>query len=385
MANNKVTPWEVEGNIDYNKLIKEFAVEYITEEQKKYFEELSLKKNIPLHVFIRRNLFFAQKDLNKIINAKKSGKEIFLYTGRAPGGSMHIGHLVPFLFTKYLQDIFECNLIIQIPDDEKFLFKKDLTQEKIDEMVEKDLIEIASIGFDPDKTFIFRNTSFMSNMYPLYLETAKKITFSQARNTFGFTNDSNIGMINYPALQIIPTFFIKGHCLIPCAIDQNPYFMLQRDYAEKIGFEKNSTILSKFLSSLTGPTGKMSASDPSKAIHLTDEPNQVKKKINKFAYSGGRDSIEEHRKLGGDTTIDVAYQWLYSIFEEDDNKIKKIKEEYEKGNILSGEIKKILIERINNFLEKHNKRKENAIKNNLLEKYMKTGKLAQEMLNKKFL
>ena len=62
----------------------------------------------------------------------------------------------------------------------------------------------------------------------------------------------------------------------------------------------------------------MSASDPSKAILLTDEPNQVKKKVNKHAFSGGRETLEEHREKGGDCSIDVAYQWLYNIFEEDE-------------------------------------------------------------------
>lgn len=224
----------------------------------------------------------------------------------------------------------------------------------------------------------------MSKMYPLYLETAKKITFSQARNTFGFENSSNIGQINYPALQIVPTFFEKGQCLIPCAIDQNPYFLLQRDFAQKLGFNKNATILSKFLSSLTGAIGKMSASDSSKAILLTDEPNVVKKKVNKHAFSGGRETLEEHKKLGGDCSVDVAYQWLYNLFEEDDNKIKEIESKYSNGDMLSGEIKKILIEKINNLLENHRKEKELAKKGNLLEKYMKNGNLSKSMWERTF-
>ncbi len=378
----KVTPWDVEGKVDYDKLIKEFGVKYISDENKAYLKELAKKKGIEEHIFLKRNLFFAQMDLNEAIEDHKAGKHIFLYTGRAPGGSMHIGHLVPFLFTKYLQDLFDCNLYIQIPDDEKFLFKKDLTLDKINEMVKSDLEDISGIGFNPDKTFIFKNTEFMSKMYHLYLETAKRITFSQARNTFGFENSSNIGQINYPALQIVPTFFEKGQCLIPCAIDQNPYFLLQRDFAQKMGFKKNATILSKFLTALTGPEGKMSASDPSKAILLTDEPNQVKKKINKHAFSGGQETLELHRELGGNCEIDFAYQWLYNLFEEDDNKIKEIKKEYSSGNMLSGEIKKILIEKVNELLEKHKSQKEKAIKNNLLEKYMYEGKLAKEMWKK---
>lgn len=384
MSKSKVTPWEVEGKVDYDKLIKEFGVKHISKEQVKYLEELAKKRNLPLHLFIKRGLFFAEKDLDKIIEAHKKGDKVFLYTGRAIGGSMHLGHTIPFLFTKYLQELFDCNLYIQFPDDEKYLFKKDLTKDVLKIMLDSDLADVAAFNFDPDKTFIFKNSEYISKMFPLYLDTARRLTFSQARNTFGFTNDSNVGMINYPALQIVPTFFEKNYCLIPCGIDQNPYFMLQRDFAEKIGYKKNCTILSKFLTALTGPEGKMSSSDPDKAILLTDDASKVKKKINKYAFSGGRATLEEHREKGGNTDVDVAYQWLYNLFEEDDDKINEIKKAYESGEMLSGEIKGILIDKVNVFLEEHNKQKEFAKKNKLLDKYMYSGKLAKEMWNKTF-
>ena len=384
MTNNKVTPWDVEGSVNYDKLIQEFGVKKISEEQKEYLRELAEKKGLNEHIFLKRGLFFAQMDLGKIIESHKKGEEIFIYTGRAPGGAMHIGHLVPFLFTKYLQDLFDCNLYIQIPDDEKFLFKKDLDMKTVNDMVESDLKQIAAIGFNVDKTFIFRNSEFIRHMYPLFLETSKRITFSQARNTFGFEGNSNVGQIAYPALQILPTFFQKGYCLIPCAIDQNPYFLLQRDFAEKMDFKKNCTILSKFLTALTGPDGKMSASDPQKAILLTDDNNIVKKKINKYAFSGGRETLEEHRKLGGDCSVDVAYNWLFNVFEEDDNEIKRIYEQYSSGEMLSGEIKKILIDKVNLILEEHRKKVDLVEKDKLIEKYMKTGVLAKKMLNKNY-
>lgn len=37
--------------------------------------------------------------------------------------SLHLGHLVPFLFTKWLQEAFNVPLVIELTDDEKFLFK----------------------------------------------------------------------------------------------------------------------------------------------------------------------------------------------------------------------------------------------------------------------
>jgi tryptophanyl-tRNA synthetase len=51
----------------------------------------------------------------------------------------------------------------------------------------------------------------------------------------------------------------------------------------------------------------MSSSVYSSAILLTDTPKDVKDKINKFAHSGGRQTVEEHRKLGADLDVDVPY------------------------------------------------------------------------------
>ena len=47
--------------------------------------------------------------------------------------------------------------------------------------------------------------------------------------------------------------------------------------------------------------------------------------INKYAFSGGRDTVEDHRKYGGDVTVDIAYQYL-TFFLEDDEKLAQIKE-----------------------------------------------------------
>lgn len=49
---------------------------------------------------------------------------VYLYTGRGPSAtSMHLGHAIPFILTKYLQDTFALPLVIQITDDEKYLFR----------------------------------------------------------------------------------------------------------------------------------------------------------------------------------------------------------------------------------------------------------------------
>lgn len=45
----------------------------------------------------------------------------------------------------------------------------------------------------------------------------------------------------------------------------------------------------------------------------------------KYAFSGGRDTKEEHRKFGGDTSVDVSYQYLTFLME-DDVRLAEIKQ-----------------------------------------------------------
>lgn len=374
-----VTPWEVSGKIDYEKLISDFGTKEINEPLKNKIREYSKD----LHILLRRNYFFSHRDLNLTLKDYEDGKGFFLYTGRGPSGPMHIGHMIPLLFTKWLQDKFKVNLYIQITDDEKYILKREREWKDIEKNSKENILDICAVGFDPDKTFIFKNSEYIKNVYPLLLNTSRRITFSTVKSVFGFVNETNIGMVGFPAYQIIPTFFEKKRCLIPAAIDQDPYWRIQRDLAEPMGFYKASAIHSKFLPPLSGVEGKMSSSIKETTIWLDDDSKTVEKKINKYAFSGGRATIEEHRRKGGQPEIDVSFQWLSILFEEDDEKLKTIEKEYKKGKILSGEMKKILIEKLNKFLEEHRKKRELA--ENTINLYMYEGKLAKEMWNKKFL
>src|SRR3989338_1827019 len=375
MDHFKVTPWEVEGKVDYDKLIKDFGTQRI---DKKLLDRVS--KFAKLHTMLRRGYFFSHRDLNLVLDDFETGKGFFLYTGRGPSGSMHIGHLIPMIFNKWLQDVFDVNLYIEVTDDEKFLFKKDKSWEDIQEQTNKDILDIAAVCFNPDKTFIFKDSEYIKNVYPMILKIAKKVNFSTARSVFGFTNDTNIGSIFYPAYQIVLTFFEKKRCLIPAAIDQDPYWRIQRDIAENLGYHKTAAIHNKLLPPLTGVEGKMSSSREETAIYLSDSPETVKKKVMKYAFSGGRASVEEHRKLGGNPDIDVSFQWLYAFLEDDDKKIKKIEEDYRSGKLLTGELKQILIDKLNKFLEEHRKQRKKA--ENLVDKFKYSGKLAKEMWSK---
>lgn len=371
----KVTPFEVQGQVDYSKLIREFGTQRIDDQVLE-----RIKKNTgELHRFLRRRYFYSHRDMDKVLGDYEAGEGFFLYTGMGPSNKMHIGHLPALMFTKWLQDKFEVNLYIQVTDDEKFLFK-DKDYEEIRGYTKSNIENIAALEFDPDKTFIFKNTEYAGQMYEKAIKIANRITYSQVKSAFGFKDSSNIGSLFYPAMQIVPTMFEDKRCLIPSAIEQDPYWRIQRDIAPKLGFKKTAAVHSKLIPGLKGPRGKMSSSEPSTTIFLDEDIDKIPKKVNKYAYSGGQPTVEEHREKGGDPEIDTAFQWLYILLEDDDDKIEKIRKQYESGELLTGELKQIAIEKLQDFLFKHQERREKARGN--VDKYMYEGELSQEMWNK---
>ena len=351
-----VTPWHVEGDIDYDKLIKQFGTEKISSELLERIKRITGEDNFML----RRGIFFSHRELNRILDEYEGGNKFFLYTGRGPSGHTHIGHLVPWMFAKWLQEKFDVNMYFQLTDDEKFYSKPNLTLEDTKKFAYENALDFIALGFNPEKTKIIINTRNIQTLYPIAAQVAKKINFSNTKATFGFTNETNLGMIFYTSLQSAPCFIEDKPVLIPLGVDQDPHFRLTRDIAPKIGKQKPALVHNIMIPGLEGPGGKMSASDEKSTIYTTDSPSEVKKKINKHAFSGGQPDIEQHRKIGGNPDIDVSYQYLRIFFEPDDDKLKIIYEDYKSGKLLSGELKAILIEKINTFLAVHQENREKA-------------------------
>ena len=129
-------------------------------------------------------------------------------------------------------------------------------------------------------------------MYRNVVRIQKAVTASQAKGAFGFTDSHNIGQFSFAAIQAAPSFpssfphifgeNSKARCLIPCAIDQDPYFRLTRDVAPRLGYQKPALIHSKFFPALQGATTKMSGSAESSAIYLTDTAEQIRHKVRPF-------------------------------------------------------------------------------------------------------
>lgn len=95
----------------------------------------------------------------------------------------------------------------------------------------------------------------------------------------------------------------------------------------------------------------MSASDSNSAIYISDTPAQIKNKIKRHAFSGGGDTAELHAQNGGNTDVDVSYQYL-RFFLEDDAELEKIREEYSKGTMSTMELKERCVSVISEVVKK---------------------------------
>lgn len=109
-----VDPWTVEsdGAIDYDRLVAQFGTQRLDASLVERFERLTGHK---AHRFLRRGIFFSHRDLGVLLDLYEKGSKFYLYTGRGPSSeALHLGHTIPFHFTKWLQDVFDCPLVIQV-------------------------------------------------------------------------------------------------------------------------------------------------------------------------------------------------------------------------------------------------------------------------------
>merc|ERR1712004_904006 len=126
---DEVNPWDVKATsdkgIDYDKLIVKFGSSAV---DKGLLERLERVTGKPPHHFLRRGIFFSHRDLGFILDKVEKGEKFFL-------------------FTKWLQETFNVPLVIQMTDDEKFLWK-DLKQDEAMRLARQNVKDIIALGFD---------------------------------------------------------------------------------------------------------------------------------------------------------------------------------------------------------------------------------------------
>ena len=359
--NSCVTPWEVKGEIDYEKLGKEFGVKPMPENLPASFRE---------NLLFRRKIIFAQRDFPGILESIKNKKKFVMMTGLMPSGKFHLGHMLLVQQMIFYQNL-GAKLYVTVADLEAYNTRGKNLEELRKIAIEQYLTNYIALGLKPKNLdFYFQsersNVSEKANAYySLASKFSRYATFNEFKAVYG---DLSPGKISSSLLQAADMLHpqlkefesLSLPTLIPVGIDQDPHLRLARDIAARYKDQKFLQLSSTyhlFFPSLKG-SGKMSSSDETSYIAMTDNEKEVETKIKKYAFSGGQNSIEEHRKLGGNPNKDVSFQYLKFFFEPNDEKLRKIHDDYKSGKLLTSELKEILIEKINKFLSEHqNKRK----------------------------
>jgi tryptophanyl-tRNA synthetase len=354
-----VTPWEVKGKMDYDKLMKDFGVSQMPALPEVFNENL----------LFRRGKIFAQRDFERILEAYKKKKPFVMMTGLMPSGNFHIGHMILARQMIFYQNL-GAKIYIAVADIEAYNARGISLEEGRKIAIEQYILNYIALGLRAENCEIYfqsarsKDAKKSNAYYRLQNLLSRHATFNEFKAVYGEITPGKMVSSLLQASDMLhpqlPEFEGIVPVVIPVGIDQDPHIRLARDMSgriKEVNLGPLSSTYHQFVPGLDG--GKMSSSNPLSHITLLDDPKTIKTKINKYAFSGGQPTIEEHRKLGGNVDIDVPYQWL-TFFEEDDNRLKKIHDDYKSGKMLTGEIKAILIEKLTKFLEEHQKRREKA-------------------------
>lgn len=355
-------PWEVSGDINYDKLVNEFGIHPLKE----------LPEIFNKNILFRRKTIFAHRDIQRILEAIKNKKPFVMMTGLMPTGKFHLGHMILAQQMIFYQKL-GAKLFIAVADLEAYNARGQSLEDSRKIALDEYIKNYIALGLKPENVDIYfqsersLDAQKANAYYRLQNLLARYATFNEFKAVYG---DISPGKMLSALLQAsdmlhpqLEEFEGQVPVIVPVGIDQDPHLRLARDVSQRIKspkFTQLSSTYHLFMPGLSG--GKMSSSDANSFIALTDSEEEVKKKINKYAFSGGRDTLEEHRKLGGNPDVDVSFQYLKFFFEDDDKKLQKIYNDYKSGKLLSGELKKITIDKINTFLKEHQKKRKDAEK-----------------------
>jgi tryptophanyl-tRNA synthetase len=323
---------------NYDKLIKEFGT-----------KPISSVKNLPRYYTFDKEIVFSHRDFDKFMNAVKNKKKVSILTGFNASGSIHLGHKRTFDTVIFLQKKYKIPVYIPISDDESYVFRKIKDQKeglKNAKLIAKQMI---ALGFDKKLTKIFIHQDY-TKIYNLAIKLSRP-TLSELKAIYGFNDSTNAGTMFYPVIQaadiLFPQELIGNHMtVVPIGIDQDPHMRLSRDLASRLGYMKPAAIHLKYLPGLRG--SKMSTTKPETGIFLDDKPDKTVKKVMN-ALTGGRETIAEQKKLGGEPDKCVVFDYHDMFLNE--KELTKIKKNCLAGRLMCGDCKKILAKNVKNYLK----------------------------------
>lgn len=329
--------------------------------------------SIPDFRTFKNGLFYSHRDFDKFYGALLKGEPSSIVSGLNPSGRLHLGHKVVFDTCLYFQR--EHGLMVYIPlsDDESYVSGKVKTREEALVNAVSLVRGLLAYGFDPQHTKVVLDFNY-PEIFNVAMTLSRGLSISKVLGVYGYgeihevekkdsegniqgkifqyeiSQGTNVGLCFYPAVQAAHVLLpeIKAgikNTLVPIGPDEDAHLRIGRELAENMGYAKPAIIHARFMPDMS--LNKMSKSRPAGVIFLDEPEASVRKKV-QISFSGGRATLEEHRRLGGDPDSDISVVYLSSYFLPYDQGIT-LRRDYASGTLTSGEVKGMLTEHLITF------------------------------------
>lgn len=370
MENERLDPWGEAAVDNYDRLRAEFGIERIE-------PLLPRLKEPSLH--IRRGIDFGQRDLGRILDAVDNNEEFAVMSGIKPTGVFHLGTKMTADDMIYFQSLSKKATVFYAIADVEAYNDNGLSLAEGSKIAIQNVADILALGLDPERAVVYKQSQEIRVMR-LATIFSRGVTNNMLRAIYG---ERQVGLYLSALIQAgdilmpqLPEFGGPKPVLVPVGADQDPHIRLSRDlansYREEFKFVPPSSIYHRLIKSLDGST-KMSKRSLSSSFTLSEDPASAAKKV-LSGFTGGRATVEEQRRIGGEADKCPIYDLYLFHFAIEDEYAKRVYDECYGGIRTCGDCKKELAGIVKEYLEQHKKKRDARMKDaeELLEKSRKT-------------
>lgn len=339
---------------DYTYLMTEFGIERI--------QNLLPEIHEP-HYYMTRGVMFGHTDLGRILEAIQKKRPFAVMTGIKPSSYYHLGSFITATEVIYFQSL-GAHVSFCIADLESYADGRQTPQETTKYAIDN-IADVLALGLDPKRAYIYRQSEDM-DVLRLGSLFAAHVTYNMMKGLYG---ERSFGHYHSALIQagdiLLPQLERFGGpkpTVTPVGADQAPHARLTRDLAKKEVFQNHYRFVPSgftfhlLLKGLDG-SDKMSKRTPMSFFNFQEEDTLIKQKMMN-AFTGGRDTVEEQRQLGGRPDICRNFDLGKFFFIPSDKELTDLREECMSGRLLCGECKLRMLERVLEFKHRHNAKKE---------------------------
>ncbi len=229
MMNDEVTidPWGSSQSTDYSRIIEQFGLSSM--------DGVSIESPSRLH---RRGIIFAHRDLDMVLEAKRTANPFGVLTGLMPSGKMHLGHSMVIDQVKWFQEQ-GGDVTIAVADLESTATRGISLSEGRRIAAEEYVANYAALGLDVEKTTVYFQSE-RNVVQKLGFQLGKRTNLSELEAIYGFDGSTNLAHVQAPLVQagdiLHPQLDEYGGLrpiVVPVGIDQDPHLRLTRGLAAK--------------------------------------------------------------------------------------------------------------------------------------------------------